>query len=453
MTTRLAELGVVVFHFLRTRALRFRSRDALLAWQRKRIALFLRQRLPQLPYYREHVGAPLAQLPLMDKPTMLANFGALNNAGLSLESATAAALAAETTRDFKPQVGGITVGLSSGTQGPRGVFMVARREQLRWAGIMLARVLDGPLLTQLLFGRQPLKVAFFMRADSNLYATLASRRIDFRFYDLLGGLDQHLPALQQHAPDILVAPSRILGRIAALARDGQLRLAPRKVIAVAEVLEPDDRSSIEQAFGGPVHQLYQCTEGFLGYTCEHGTLHLNEEFVHIEPEWLDAERTRFVPIVTDFTRSTQHFIRYRLTDSLRVRRDACPCGSAAMALDAVEGRCDDILWLPREAGGELAALYPDMIRHAVCIAPHALPDYRIEQHRAIVHVAVADEARASFDGVAHALRLAASRQGLAAPDCRQTSFVETSPHVKRRRILCAARPAPADFSAQVAVHA
>ncbi len=453
MTTRLAELCVVVFHFLRTRALRFRSRDALLAWQRKRIDVFLRRRLPQLPYYRDHAGAPLSQLPLMDKPTMLANFAALNNVGLSLDAATATALAAENTRDFRPQVGGITVGLSSGTQGPRGVFMVARREQLRWAGIMLARVLDGPLLKQLLFGRQPLKVAFFMRADSNLYATLASRRIDFRFYDLLGGLDQHLAALQRHAPDILVAPSRILGRIAALARDGQLQLAPRKVIAVAEVLEPDDRRSIELAFGGPVHQLYQCTEGFLAYTCEHGTLHLNEEFVHIETEWLDAERTRFVPIVTDFTRSTQHFIRYRLNDSLRVRADACPCGSAAMALDAVEGRCDDILWLPRAADGDLAALYPDMIRHAIAIAPQALPDYRIEQHGAVLRISVADDARASFDGVAHALRLAASRQGLAAPECIQIPFVDTSTHVKRRRILCAMRPAPSDFSAQVAIHA
>lgn len=438
MTNRLAELSVVIYHFLRTRSLRFRSRDALLAWQRKRVQAFLRQRLPQLPYYRDHIGASLQQLPIMDKPAMLANFSALNNVGISLEQATATALAAEHTRDFRPQMGGVTVGLSSGTQGPRGVFMVARREQLRWAGIMLARVLDGALLKQMLFGR-PLKVAFFMRANSNLYGTLASRRIDFRFYDLLGGLDQHLPDLQRHAPDILVAPARMLGRIATLALEGKLQLAPRKVIAVAEVLEPDDRARIEQAFGGPVHQLYQCTEGFLAYTCEHGTLHLNEEFVHVEQEWLDAERTRFVPIVTDFTRSTQHFIRYRLNDSLRVRASACPCGCAALALEAVEGRCDDILWLPR-ADGELAALYPDTIRHAIAIAPQALPDYRIAQHGDGVWVAVAGNAPEAFDGVVLALQQAAARHGLQAPPCRQTPFEDTEEHIKRRRIVCVAKP-------------
>jgi putative adenylate-forming enzyme len=439
MKHRIAELSVVIYHFLRTRALRFRTRAALLAWQQKRLALFLRQRLPQLPYYRAHIGASLAQLPVIDKPVMMANFGALNNAGIDLEQATAVALAAENTRDFSPRIGEVTVGLSSGTQGPRGVFMVGRREQLRWAGIMLARVLDRALLKQLLFG-SPLKVAFFMRANSNLYGTLASRRIDFRFYDLLGGLDQHLAALQRQEPDILVAPSRILGRIAALALEGKLALAPRKVIAVAEVLEPDDRRCIEQAFGAPVHQLYQCTEGFLAYTCAHGTLHLNEEFVHIEQEWLDEERTRFVPIVTDFTRSTQHFIRYRLNDSLRVRRDACPCGSVAMALEAVEGRCDDILWLPRVDNGELAALYPDMIRHAISIAPLALPDYRIAQHGAVLHIAVADHTQASCDAVAQALQLAASRQGLRLPDCIQAPFADTEEHIKRRRIVCVAKP-------------
>jgi putative adenylate-forming enzyme len=453
MKSRLADLAIVVFHFLRTRSLRFRSRAALLAWQDKQLNGFLRDSLPQLPYYRAHLGAPLSQLPIMDKPTMLANFRALNNVDLSLEEATATALAAETTRDFRPQVGAVTVGLSSGTQGPRGVFMVVRREQLKWAGIMLARVLNGALLKQLVLGQQALKVAFFMRANSNLYRTLASGRVDFRFYDLLGGLDQHLIALQQQAPDILVAPSRILGRIAALTLEGRLQLAPRKVIAVAEVLEPDDRRTIELAFGGPVHQLYQCTEGFLAYTCKHGTLHLNEEFVHIEKEWLDAKHTRFVPIVTDFTRSTQHFIRYRLNDVLRVRVEACPCGSPATALAAVEGRCDDILWLRTAKGNELSALYPDMIRHAISIAPQALPDYRIEQHDAHCRIAVADNDSASYDGVVQALQLAATRQGLSAPVCAPMPFTETSTHVKRRRIVCVARPASSQHTLVESTHA
>lgn len=438
--TRIFEIGTLVFYFLKTRLLRFRSREALHAWQQRQLATFLRRRLPQLPYYRAHAGSSLSQLPIVDKKTMLENFDALNNVGVTLEEATCAALASETSRDFTPSLRGITVGLSSGTQGPRGVFMVSRQEQIKWAGIMLARVLTGKMIRQILFGRRPLKVAFFMRANSNLYSTLASRRIDFRFYDLFNGLDQHVPALQEHAPDILVAPSRILGKIAALALENKLQLNPLKVIAVAEVLEPDDLQRVKQAFGSVTHQLYQCTEGFLAYTCEHGVLHLNEEFIHVEPEWLDAGRTRFVPVITDFTRSTQHIIRYRLNDILRIRAQPCACGNAAMALAAIEGRCDDMLWLPDARCMELQALYPDTIRHAISIAPDALPDYRIEQREHAFHIAVADNAMTSFEGIAQALRLAARRQGLIEPVCHFASFVETAAHFKRRRIICAIRP-------------
>lgn len=440
MTTRLFEIGILVFYFLKTRLTRFRSKGALHAWQQRQLAMFLRRRLPQLPYYRAYIGSSLQQLPVVDKQTMLENFDALNNVGITLEEASCAALAGETSRDFTPRLRGITVGFSSGTQGPRGIFMVSRREQLKWAAIMLARVLTRKMIQQIFLGRRPLKVAFFMRANSNLYTTLASRRIDFSFYDLFSGLDQHLSALQEHAPDILVAPSRMLGKIAALVLEEKLQLKPIKAIAVAEVLEPDDWQRIEQAFGRVAHQLYQCTEGFLAYTCEHGVLHLNEEFIHVEPEWLDAERTRFVPIITDFTRSTQHIIRYRLNDILRVRDQPCVCGNAALALAAIEGRCDDILWLPDLQHGHLQALYPDSIRHAISIAPDAFPDYRIEQREHEFHIAVADDAQASFEGIAQALRLAAHRQGLAEPVCHLVSFVEIAAHFKRRRIICAMPP-------------
>lgn len=332
------------------------------------------------------------------------------------------------------------MGLSSGTQGRRGVFLVSSEERARWAGIMMARVLPGALMRRLLAGVRPVKVAFFLRANSNLYTTLKSRRVDFRFHDLLHGVDCHLPALIEQQPDLLVAPGSILGRLAARALEGALPIRPRRVVAVAEVLEADDKARIEQAFGVQVHQLYQCTEGFLGYTCEEGVLHLNEEFVHIEPEWLDAEKTRFIPIVTDFSRTTQLIVRYRLGDVLRVRAVPCACGAAGRAIDAVEGRCDDVLWLPGAHDAGLAPLYPDMVRHAVTSAREALPDYRIEQHGMAWRVAVADEAHASYAGLAAALQGLVARHGLVSPVFQRMPFAAADIHVKRRRIRCIGQP-------------
>jgi putative adenylate-forming enzyme len=428
-------------YLLRTRRhRRFCDRTAFETWQRKKIQRFLDTHLPRSPFYRPHTGKPLDQLPIVDKADTLSHFNAINTVGITLAEATEIALAAEASRDFSPERAGITVGLSSGTQGARGVFLVSEEERARWAGILMARVLPDDLLRQLLFGARPVKVAFFLRANSNLYTTLKSRRVDFRFYDLLDGVDVHLPALAQQNPDLLVAPARILGRLAEHALHGALAIRPRRVVAVAEVLEPDDKAQIAAAFGGPVHQLYQCTEGFLGYTCEKGVMHLNEEFVHVEPEWLDADRTRFVPVVTDFSRTTQLIVRHRLGDVLRVRTTPCQCGRITLAIEAIEGRCDDVLWLPGADDGELQPLYPDMVRHAVTSASATLPDYRIEQHGKVWRIAVADEAQASDDRLRTALHHLLNRHGLALPTFQRMPFADTDAHRKRRRIRCIVKP-------------
>jgi len=428
-------------HLVRTRwLLRFRDRKDFDDWQQRQIQNFLDKHLRRSPFYRNYAGKSLEALPIVDKKTMLRHFDEMNTVGMTLDEATAIALLGETTRDFTPGNGDITVGLSSGTQGTRGAFLVSSAERARWAGIMMARVLPDDLLHRLLVGVKPIKVAFFLRASSNLYTTLKSRRVDFRFYDLLQGVDVHLHGVTEQAPDILVAPARILSRLAEHMLNGRLPIKPRRVIAVAEVLEADDQALIAKAFGEPVHQLYQCTEGFLGYTCERGVMHLNEEFVHIEPQWLDAERTRFVPIVTDFSRTTQLIVRYRLDDILRVRRTPCGCGALGLALDAVEGRCDDVLWLPEETSAGLTPLYPDMMRYAVTSARICLPDYRIEQHGMEWHVAVADEELHSYETLVGTVQALLARHRLIAPAFHRISFVGTDAHVKRRRILCAERP-------------
>jgi putative adenylate-forming enzyme len=371
--------------FARTRwGWRWRDRASLLAWQERQLRRFLRDHLVRAPFYARLAGGAierLADLPIIDKQTLLTHFDELNTRGIRQAEALAVALAAERSRDFRPEIGDITVGLSSGTSGQRGLFLVSRRERLIWAGSILARTLSPASLAQVTSPWRPkLAVAFFLRANSNLYATLHSHRLDFTFHDLLLPLDTHVAALTSHPPDVLVAPATVLRRLADLQHAGAPGIRPRQVISVAETLEPDDARAIEQAFGCRVQQIYQATEGFLGYTCDAGRLHLNEECVHIEPEWLDAEHTRFHPIVTDFTRETQVIVRYRLDDVLRLAEGACPCGRVSLALAAIDGRRDAILHLPEahaRAGGERRAVFPDLVRRAMMLAGDHVRDYRI----------------------------------------------------------------------------
>jgi len=204
-----------------------------------------------------------------------------------------------------------------------------------------------------------------------------NRWLSLRFFDLFQPFDAHIAALQAYRPTIIVAPAQVLRELAIAALAGNLPLRFKRVISVAEVLEPQDRTLIERAFG-PVHQIYQATEGFLASTCEYGVLHLNEEFVHIEPEWLDDEQRRFVPIITDFSRLTQPIVRYRLGDVLAARAAPCGCGRATRAIEHIEGRCDDMLHLPG-AHGKAVPVFADVLSRALAQSLPAEADYRLLQ--------------------------------------------------------------------------
>lgn len=439
---------VTALHFARTRwALNFRKWQALQAWQTRCLEHFLRNVLPRAPYYRTLHATRLCDIPTMDKSMLMSEFEARNTRGVHLDEAMAVALQAETSRDFAPMLGSgagaLTVGLSSGTSGNRGVFLVSRAERLRWAGILLGRALPSHLLSRLLSPwAKPLRIAFFLRANSNLYTTLNNRRIHFDFYDLLYGVEPAINRLNAAQPDVLVGPPSLLRALAAQANAGQLRIAPSHVISVAEVLEDTDRAAVRLAFGVDTHQLYQATEGFLGYTCEQGTLHLNETFVHIEPEWLDAARTRFQPIVTDFTRYTQLIVRYRLNDTLRVADRPCPCGRAERAIAAIEGRADEVLWFPRRGDGRGVAIYPDQFRRAMLLAGPSVREFSLEQSGMQLHIGLLVEGArdAAIERVVQELDKVWADMNIMPAQLVVTDWQAPAPGVKRRRILCKQKP-------------
>ncbi|PAS96053.1 MAG: adenylate synthase [Candidatus Dactylopiibacterium carminicum] len=410
-----ADVLIMAAHFAHTRwRLAFDDRQKLEDWQQARLQRFLRETLPRASAFRHAGYERLSDLPMMDKASMMAAFDAYNTRGILLDEALPIAMQAERSRDFEPTLGqgsrALTVGLSSGTSGNRGVFLVSKAERLR--------------------------IAFFLRANSNLYTTLNSRRIDFAFHDLLEGIEPALPRLNANRPDVLVGPPSLLRALATEAAAGRLHIQPAHIISVAEVLEDDDRGAIQASFGQAPHQLYQATEGLLGYTCEHGCVHLNESFVHIEPDWLDEARTRFQPIVTDFTRQTQLIVRYRLNDVLRVCDAPCPCGRAERAIAAIEGRSDEVLWLPALADGRATPVFPDFLRRAMLFAGTTVREYRIVQAgmRLDIALQIPGDRPQAIQRVSHELAGLWQALGLQAPALNFNDWQAPAAGVKRRRV-------------------
>jgi len=58
--------------------------------------------------------------------------------------------------------------------------------------------------------------------------------------------------LNAYRPTTLVGYASALTVLAAEARAGRLRIAPRRIVSTAEPLAPHARSAIEQAFGAPL---------------------------------------------------------------------------------------------------------------------------------------------------------------------------------------------------------
>lgn len=360
---------ITLWHYWQARRLRFTQREVLEAHQRRQLKLFARRVLANSPYFRPYRAVPIGEWPQMDKTIMMANFDRMNTAGLSLQELLACARRSEVDRDFTPKVGKYSVGLSTGTSGRQGIFVVSPQEQQIWAGGMLAKMLPQGLLA----GE---KVVLFLRADNNLYHSVNNRWLSLIFYDLFAPFADHLRQIEQDQPSIVVAPAQVLCALARAIERGDLRLQVKKVISCAEVLEPQDRQLLKQVFT-EVGEVYQATEGFLAATCSHGTLHLNEEFIHVEPQWIDERR--FNPVITDFTRRTQPIVRYRLDDVLVHRLQPCPCGQATIALEGIEGRSDDQLLLPVREGAP-RVIFADLCRRAIANALPAIADYRLIQH-------------------------------------------------------------------------
>ena len=418
----------VVWYFIRARYLRhFRTRKALRSYHKQRVLRQLAYFKQHSPYFKAlsvHSFEDFRKLPLMNKAFMMEHFNALNCVGIDRDEALSLAIDGEKQREFSEKLGGISVGLSSGTSGARGLFLVSDRERALWAGTVLAKFLPKGKL----FGH---RIAFFLRADNHLYETIDSKLIRFRYFDLLRDMGENLSELADYRPTLLVAPPSVLLCIARAMERGELRIKPEKVISVAEVLRAEDAAYLKAQFGlSVIHQAYQCTEGFLGYVCECGNFHLNEELVLIEREYLDE--TRFVPIVTDFTRQSQPIVRYRLNDILVEKRGHCPCGNPATMIRYIEGREDDVFYFAGIRQKEVA-VFPDFISRCVIYAER-VQNYKVVQDgRAHVTVFLERESSATAAQIRREFARLAEKMEFHCPEIAFSPYVPDF-HRKMKRV-------------------
>lgn len=358
---------------------------ALRSYQQKRLKKILKFAVHHSPFYRQFLSKSknaleLTDFPIISKKEMMENFNQLNTLGLDRDTCFKLVINRERHRDFAAPQDQTAIGLSSGTSGSRGLFVADTTEQAMYAGNILAKVLDQQSLLQ------PQRIAYFLRSDNSLYRTAKQRHLQMKFFDPMTPLGQQVDALNQFNPTIFLAPCSVLRQLGPFLQSGALQIKAEKIYSIAEVLSSFDAESIKRDFSvTTVHQLYQCTEGQLGATCKEGIIHLCEDLIYFEKEWLDESQGKFIPILTDLYRTSQPHIRYRLNDVLTLKKEPCSCGLGYQAIESIEGREDDILYFSKEDQSKknneaLVTVFADFIRRVFIFSSDRLDAYQLIQY-------------------------------------------------------------------------
>jgi putative adenylate-forming enzyme len=343
-------------------------------WQAKRAREIVNYAFLHSPFYhnlyRDYDIEKWKELPITDKKMMMENFDNFNTQGISKDEALVSTIGLEKKQAFKLKHKNISVSISSGTSGYQSLFILNSFEESRWVGTFLAKAIPYEF-------RQNHKVALFMRPNAALYEALQVKKIQFKYFDLIRPVADQIIQLEKYRPTLLVAPPSLLRSMAFLKREMRLRLRPKKIFSIAEVLEPIDQDYIECIFEQKLHQIYQAAEGFFGITCSHNTLHLNEELMVFQEE--DLGHGRFIPIVTDLFREVQPLIRYRLEDVLMRGENNCGCGSYYRTIEKVECRKDDVFVFYDVQKNHRVPMYPEYIREAILTSSEQIQEYRVIQ--------------------------------------------------------------------------
>jgi|SRR5579871_768404 len=376
------------------------SRDRLRSFQAAALGRLRRHAYTNSPFYsRFHAGlerAPLSALPVLTKQALMENFDNLvTDRGVRL--ADVKAFVAE-RRPGERYLGRYWVTSTSGTSGRPGLFLLDRGEWVlelatalrafEWAGLRL-----GPM-------RQA-RVAQITSTNPSHLSTqggrsMASWWMPTLVFDASEPLPSVVERLNAWRPEMLWAYASIIRALAEEQLAGRLEITPRSVLSASELLTPGIRELAVRAWGNVVFDTYATTDcGGLGAECEaHHGLHLMDDLAIVEP--VDRNNAPVPPgvfadklLVTVLGSRTQPLIRYTLDDSVRLSRDACPCGRPFRLIEAIQGRIEEVLTFPAVAGGEVA-VHPIVFSNVMDALP--LAGWQVLQDDRGLHLLVAGAA-------------------------------------------------------------
>lgn len=195
------------------------------------------------------------------------------------------------------------------------------------------------------------RIAYFWWSDPippSLYERLGLMRKHLLRSD--GDPEEQLAQLEALRPDVIYHFPSCMVAIAKRLRPGSA-LRPRVIVCHGELMTPESRAVIEEAFGCHVHDQYGAQEvNRIAWDCRaHRGLHVDAESVHVEilvGDRLAEPGEEGEVVLTSLRNTLMPLVRYRIGDLGRIEPRPCPCGRGLPLLTLSGGRMDDQLLLP-----------------------------------------------------------------------------------------------------------
>jgi phenylacetate-coenzyme A ligase PaaK-like adenylate-forming protein len=353
------------------RRVRKQGLDAIKQRQRERLADIVSFARVNSPYYRElYQGLPErvtdpTLLPVTDKKKLMARFD---------DWSTDSQVTLEKVRPFienpdlfgKQFLGKYLVITTSGTTGTHGLFLVDRH----------SLSVIGPLFLSMLSDwLTPREVRRFIRSGGRIGLVLASgtptatgvsithfaSRLgkSLRALSVRAPLPELVAGLNEFQPAFVISYGTVMKLLASEQEAGCLQIKPVMALVTAEGLALDEYDHIAEVFNTKLGNLYASSEcPFISYCCEQKWLHVNADWVVLEPVDADYQPTppgeqSHTVLISNLANRVQPFLRYDLGDSILQRPGPCLCGNPLPAI-RVQGRAADMLTLPADNGEQVA---------------------------------------------------------------------------------------------------
>lgn len=170
---------------------------------------------------------------------------------------------------------------------------------------------------------------------------------------VLDPLDRVIEEINRFKPDALLGYGTYMEILfKALNARGIKCHLPKVVVYAADGMTDVGRRLIEEKFGIPVLSVYNCVEVFkLGFHCEmRKGFHIHEDLCHVKIVNAEGRKAKEGEkgevVISNVVNRGTVLLNYRLGDLASSSNSECPCGRTLPLLSELEGRLEDVIWLP-----------------------------------------------------------------------------------------------------------